>query len=207
MPDQLWTMRGEYMESCNCDYLCPCIYTNPQGPATHDHCTAAMVFRIDEGSCGGIKLDGLKFALVIRSGKIMADGNWIFAGVVDESADEGQRRALAAIVSGDAGGPPGFIRENLVSDFRGVQYEPIEFDIDGLKRSTAIPEILSFEIEGVASRNRSGEPFYIDNTAHPAGRRLALARANKMHMNGFGLELDLVAKGNNGHFAPFGWTG
>ena len=34
-----------------------------------------------------------------------------------------------------------------------------------------------------------------------------MARANKMHMNGFGLELDLVAKGNNGHFAPFGWTG
>ncbi len=44
MPDQNWTMRGEYMESCNCDYLCPCIYTNPQGPATHDHCIAVMVF-------------------------------------------------------------------------------------------------------------------------------------------------------------------
>jgi hypothetical protein len=206
MAEQKWTMRGEYMESCNCDYLCPCIYTNPQAPVTYDHCTAALVFRIDAGTCGDTRLDGLKFALVIRSGKIMADGNWIFAGVVDESADEGQRRALAAIVSGDAGGPPGFIRENLVSDFRGVQFKAIEFGIDGLKRSTAIPEILSFEIEGVASRNRSGEPFYIDNTAHPAGRRLALARANKMHMNGFGLDLDLVAKGNNGHFAPFSWT-
>jgi len=34
MPEQNWTMRGQYMESCNCDYLCPCIYTNPQGPAT-----------------------------------------------------------------------------------------------------------------------------------------------------------------------------
>ena len=33
-----WTIRGEYMESCNCDYLCPCIYTNPQGNATHEHC-------------------------------------------------------------------------------------------------------------------------------------------------------------------------
>jgi len=206
MPEQKWTMRGEYMESCNCDYLCPGIYTNPQAPVTYDHCTAALVFRIDAGTCGDTRLDGLKFALVIRSGKIMADGNWIFAGVIDESADEGQRRALAAIVSGDAGGPPGFIRENLVSDFRGVQFKAIEFDIDGLKRSTTIPEILSFEIEGVASRNRSGEPFYIDNTAHPAGRRLALARANKLHMNGFGLDLDLVAKGNNGHFAPFSWT-
>ena len=206
MAEQKWTMRGEYMESCNCDYLCPCIYTNPQAPVTYDHCVAALVFRIDAGSYGDTKLDGLKFALVIRSGKVMADGNWVFAGVVDEEAGEAQRQALTAIVGGQAGGPPAFIRENLVSDFRGIVYKTIEFVMDGLKRSVVIPDVLSFEIEGVASRNRSGEPFYIDNTAHPAGRRLALARATKLHMNGFGLDLDLAAKGNNGHFAPFNWA-
>jgi hypothetical protein len=65
-----WTLRGEYMESCNCDYICPCIYTNPQAPATNDHCTAVMVFRIDEGNFGETMLEGLKFALVIRSGKV-----------------------------------------------------------------------------------------------------------------------------------------
>jgi hypothetical protein len=204
--EQKWAMRGEYVESCNCDYLCPCIYTNPQGPATHDHCTAALVFRIDTGNFGDAELDGLKFALVLRSGKVMADGNWIFAGIVDERANDAQRQALAAIVSGEAGGPPGFIRENLVSDFRGVEFRPIEFTIDGFKRSTVIPGIVSFEIEGVAPRNRAGEPMYIDNTAHPASRRLALARAKAMHMHGFGLDLDLVGKGNNGHFAPFSWA-
>ena len=47
-----WQISGEYMESCNCDYLCPCIYTNPQGEVTHDHCTAALIFRIDEGRRG-----------------------------------------------------------------------------------------------------------------------------------------------------------
>lgn len=206
MAQQKWAMRGEYMESCNCDYLCPCIYTNPQGPVTYDHCTAGLVFRIDVGNYGDTGLDGLKFALVIRSGKVMADGDWIFAGVVDERADEAQRRALAAIVSGEAGGPPGFIRENLVRDFRGVEFKPIEFNLDGLKRSTAIAGILSFEIEGVPSRNRSGEPLYIDNTAHPAGQRLALARSKETHMHGFGLDLDLVGAGNNGHFAPFAWA-
>jgi hypothetical protein len=206
MAEQNWTMRGEYMESCNCDYLCPCIFTNPQAPVTYDHCTAALVFRIDHGSCGETVLDGLKFALIIRSGKVMADGGWVFAGVVDRSADEAQRRVLGAIVSGEAGGPPAIIRENLVSDFRGIQFEPIEFNLDGLRRAATIPGILAFEIEGVASRNRSGEPFYIDNTAHPAGRRLALARSTETHVHGFGLDLDLVGKGNNGHFAPFSWA-
>jgi hypothetical protein len=103
MPGPKWSLRGEYMESCNCDYLCPCIYTNPQEAATHDHCTAVMVFRIAQGNFGGTRLDGLKFALVIRSGPVIADGNWLFAGVVDASATGAQRTALAAIVGGDAG--------------------------------------------------------------------------------------------------------
>jgi hypothetical protein len=202
MPEPEWALRGEYMENCNCDYLCPCIYTNPQEGATHDQCIAVMVFRIDEGHFGETKLDGLKFALVIRSGKVMADGNWIFAGVVDESADVVQRAALAAIVGGEAGGVPALIRQNLVSDFRWIEFKPIEVQIGALKRSAAIPDILAFEIEGVASRNRSGDPLYIDNTAHPANRRLALARAKETHVKGFGL----IGKGNNGHYAPFAWA-
>ena len=206
MPEADWSLRGEYMETCNCDYLCPCIYTNPQGPATHDHCTAVMVFRIDEGRSGAMRLDGLRFALVIRSGKVMADGNWIFGVVVDAAADGPQRDALAAIASGEAGGPPGMIRQNLVSDFRGVEFHPIEFTMAGHARRAAIPHIASFEIEGVLSRNRGGEPLYLDNTGHPANRRLALARAKEAHVHGFGLDLDLVGVGNNGHFAPFSWS-
>jgi hypothetical protein len=206
MPEQNWSLRGEYMESCNCDYLCPCIYTNPQAPVTYDHCTALMVFRIDEGQSGATRLDGLKFALVIRSGKVMADGNWIFAAVVDAAADPAQRQALSAIASGEAGGPPSVIRQNLVSDFRGVEVKPIEFTMVGLTRQAAIPGVASFEIEGVASRNRSGEPYYIDNTGHPASRRLALARSRETHIHAFGLDMDLAGQGNNGHFAPFSWA-
>lgn len=207
MADAKWTISGEYMESCNCDYLCPCIYTNPQAPATFDHCYAMMVYRIDKGSTGNIALDGLSFAFVIRSGRVMADGDWVFACVVDEAADAEQRKALSAIASGEAGGVPGMIRDNLVTDFRGVEFKPIEFKMDGLKRSTSIPDIFDFEIEGVASRNQSGDPYYLDNTGHPAARRLALARAKSLIVKGFGLKLDMADKGNNGHYAPFSWSG
>ena len=201
-----WQIRGEYMESCNCDYLCPCIYTNPQGRATHEHCYSLQLYRIDEGKYGALSLDGLKFALVIRSGRVMSEGGWVFACVVDEAADEPRRKALGAIASGEAGGRPAVIRQNLVKDFRGVEARPIVFEADGLRRRADIRGVLGYEIEGVASRNGSGEPFYLDNTAHPANRRLALARSKETHLHGFGLELDMAGAGNNGHYAPFNWS-
>ena len=156
MATNKWQISGEYMESCTCDYLCPCIYTNPQGPATGDQCTALMAYRIDRGHAGDVKLDGLCFAFVIRSGRVMADGNWIFACVVDERADAAQREALAAIASGDAGGTPAVLRDNLVGDFRGVVFKPIAFSMDALKRSVAITDVLSFAIEGVEFAQRAG---------------------------------------------------
>ena len=206
MTESKWKIGGEYVESCNCDYLCPCIFTNPQAPATYDHCTSLQVYRIDSGNCGGTKLDGLSFALVIRSGRVMSEGNWIFAGIVDAAADAAQREALTAIVSGQAGGTPARIRDNLVGDFRCVEVQPIAFRMDGLSRSVSIPGVLEIAVEGVLSRNNNGEPIYLDNTSHPAGRRLALAKSTETHIHRFGLDLDLTGKGNNGHFAPFNWN-
>jgi hypothetical protein len=206
MAVQGWKLSGECMESCNCDYLCPCIFTNSKGAVTHDHCTALQVYRIDRGNAGNVILDGLRFALIIRSGKVMADGDWIFAGIVDARADDAQRKVLAAIVSGEAGGPPATIRDTLVSDFRGVEFHPIEFNMDGLSRSTNIPGVLSYAIDGVPSKVAADSPLYMDNTEFPGNRRVALAQARETHFHAFGLDLDLVGKGNNGHFAPFNWS-
>jgi hypothetical protein len=206
MQPEKWKLTGEFMESCNCSYLCPCIYTNSRGSVTHDHCTSIQVYRVDDGHYGETRLDGLKFALVIRSGKVMSDGNWIFAGVVDAKANAAQRTALAAIVSGTAGGPPSIIRDSLVSDFRGVEFQPIEFNMAGLGRSTTIGDFVSFAIDGVPSNSQKGSPLFLDNTEHPANPRVALAQATHLHVHGFGLDDDLVGQGNNGHFAPFAWA-
>jgi hypothetical protein len=207
MSGQTWQISGEYMESCNCEYLCPCIYTNPQGEATFDNCFSLQVYRIDQGQFGGTALDGLKFALIIRSGKIMVDGDWIFACVVDEEADDQQRAALTAILSGEAGGRPALIHETVVGDFRGVHFAPISFTMKDLDRTTSVGDILSFAISGVPSRTGSGEPITIDNVAHSANTRLALARSSETHLHAFGLDLDMSGAGNNGHFARFEWRG
>ena len=207
MSTESWQLSGDYIESCNCDYLCPCIYTNPQGPATYDNCIALLSFRITQGHFGAVPLDTLKFAFIIRSGRVMADGDWVFACVIDETANGDQRNALTSIVGGEAGGVPGFIHSGLVGDYRGVQFKPIKFTQDGLRGSVNIPDILSYEIDGVPSRKVEGQPLYIDNTGHPANSRLALARSSHTRLDGFGLSLDMTGRGNNGHFAPFAWSG
>jgi hypothetical protein len=166
-----------------------------------------MIFRIDDGRFGETDLTGVKFAFIIRSGRVMADGGWLFGGVVDEGAGEEQRAALAAIIGGEAGGIPAMIQTGVVSDYKGVEFRAIEFVQDGHNRSVEIPGLMSYAIEGVLSRNGGGgEPYYIDNVGHPANSRLALARAAHMRIDGFGLALDLQGEGNNGHFAPFSWS-
>jgi hypothetical protein len=201
-----WSIKGQYMESCNCDYLCPCIFTNPQGPATRDHCTALLVFRIDEGQADGVDLAGAKFALVFKTGRVMADGDWTYGAVIDPT-DEAQAAALAKIAGGEDGGPPGFIRKGLVSTYQGVQRAPIAVGQEGLSRTVDIPGVLSFAIQGVEPRNSKGEAMHIDNTAHPANKRLALARASEMRVSAFGIAETILGQGNNGHFAPFAWQG
>ncbi|HJP35339.1 MAG TPA: DUF1326 domain-containing protein, partial [Gammaproteobacteria bacterium] len=123
----------------------------------------------------------------------------------DDANDE-QRRALAAIASGEAGGPPGMIRENLVTDFRGVEYQPIDVQMDGVNRSVTVRDKLKFVVEGVLSRLDNGEPIFIDNVGHPANTKLALAKSAQTHLDCFGLDLDLDGAGNNGHFAKFSWA-
>jgi hypothetical protein len=54
-----WRIRGEYMEACNCSFLCPCIGTNLEARPTEGDCKAAISMRIDEGEKDGVRLGGL----------------------------------------------------------------------------------------------------------------------------------------------------
>ncbi len=201
-----WKISGEYMESCNCDYLCPCIYTNPQGPATRDHCTALLIFRIDKGEADGVDMAGAKFGLIFKTGRVMADGGWVYGAVIDPAKDD-QAEALEKIAGGKVGGPPGAICQNVVAENMGVMRAPIHFEMNGLKRKVDIPGVLAFEIDGVEPRARPGEAMHIDNTSHPANKRLALAQAKEMRVSAFGVNETILGQGNNGHFAPFSWAG
>ncbi|MBI2461078.1 MAG: DUF1326 domain-containing protein [Candidatus Rokubacteria bacterium] len=203
-----WRLSGDYFETCSCTYLCPCVPTNLAGQPTKGHCYFAFVFHIEQGRYGDLKLDGLNFAILGQSPGAMAEGNWSVGLITDERARAEQQQALTAIASGQAGGPMAAVA-SLIGRFLGVQAQPIRYQKAGMTRSVSIPEILDQAIEGVAPMGSQppAEPMYLDNTPHPANKRLALARAVRSHLHAFELNWDDASGRNNGHFAPFNWQG
>lgn len=206
MADNAWRLRGEYFETCNCDYLCICQETKGAGVPTKGECIAPLFFQIENGNFGATSLDGLGFAVIIHTPGPMAEGNWTVGLIVDERASPDQRDALATIGKGEAGGVPARI-SLLTNEFAGVEYLPIRFEKSGMTRGVEIAGALDQAVEGVPGRGDPSLPIYLDNTGHPASNRLALAKATRSHLHVFGTDWDDETGINNGHYAPFDWQG
>jgi hypothetical protein len=197
-----WNASGRYMETCNCDFLCPCP-TSGLAKTTHGHCVFAMAFDVERGSFDGVALDGRKFVIVGKTPGNMIDGGWQVGLIVDQGADQRQRDALTAIVSGQAGGPMANLAP-LIGSFLGVEARPIRFEQVGSRWSVSAGS-LEQEIEEV--RGLGGQTMYLDNVGHPAANRLGLGNAKKSRVHAFGIDWDDLSGGNNGHHAPFSWQG
>lgn len=96
-----WNFEAEYIQSCNCEYGCPC---NFNGYPDKGHCEAFVGYRIRKGNFGTTKLDGAKFALAYWWPKAIHEGGGTARLYVDPSATDAQLRALEEIASGKHGG-------------------------------------------------------------------------------------------------------
>jgi hypothetical protein len=203
MANTKWQISGQYFETCNCDYLCPCIVTNMAGQPTKGYCDVALVFHIEQGRYGSEKLDDLSFAVVLHAPDVMGKGNMSVGLITDERASAAQQQAITQIASGQGGGPMAALGP-LVGKMLGVEARPIRFEKGGMSWSASIPGVLDQATQGVPGANPN-EPIYVDNSTHPVNARLALAKATRSHLHAFGINWDDTSGQNNGHFAPFNW--
>lgn len=200
-----WHIEGEYMETCNCDFLCPCITSNLTAAPTEGDCKAAIAMKITKGKKGGVSLDGLSFIVLLHSPSAMIDGNIKVGLIVDEKASEEQTAAIGEIATGAAGGPMEALGP-LVGEVAGVEKRPITFVSDGATIHVTAGDLIDQEIEAVNSALPDGGPIKIDNVPHPVSTTLALAKAKKSKFNAFGITWDDATGSRNGHFAPFAWS-
>jgi hypothetical protein len=201
-----WNINGEYMETCNCTFLCPCITSNLAGSPTEGDCKAAITMHIDKGVKDGITLDGLSFIVMIHSPGAMGDGNIKVGLIIDERASDEQVEAISAIATGSIGGPMAALGP-LVGSIAGVERRPIQFEIDGLKRTVRAGDLVDQACAGVASGSAPGQAIALDNTVHPVSPKLFLAKATRSLFNVFGIRWDDSTGTRNAHFTPFAWAG
>ena len=199
-------IKGRYMETCNCTFMCPCIGTNLTARPTEGDCKAAIAMQIEKGEKDGVTLDGISFIVLLYSPGAMADGDIKLGLIVDDKANEAQTDAIGAIATGAAGGPMAALGP-LVGEVAGIEKRPITFEVDGMNYAVKAGELIDQAITGVASASAEGEPIYLENTCHPVSPRLALANATRSSFHAFGIDWDDSSGTRNGHFASFAWNG
>jgi hypothetical protein len=201
-----WRIQGEYFENCNCDIVCPCLFSAlpPMTSApTEGACEVAFGFHIDDGSFGDVSLDGLNVALIARTPGAMADGNWQVALYLDDQADEAQSGALQAIFTGGAGGVMANLAP-LIGEVLGARPASIRWHQDGKKRSIEVDDVMSLAVSAVPSIDPDGEIWAAN--AHPfapAGVAMAVGDAGSTYAD-HGLRWD--NSGKNAHYAPIDWS-
>ncbi|MFL5936704.1 MAG: DUF1326 domain-containing protein [Gaiellaceae bacterium] len=128
-----WHVTGQYLESCNCEAICPCRMSAglPGGRSTYGECLGLLTWRVDDGAFEGIDLSGLNVALACRYHDDEPGSPWTIVFYVDADGDRQQRAALEAIYLGRAGGErilrlPWVRKPSFVLDVR-----PAEIEFDG----------------------------------------------------------------------------
>ena len=200
-----WRLEGTYFENCPCDMVCPCATSGFTMPADAERCLAVLIFHVDSGEVDGTDVSGLNVAVLIDSPPVMAEGNWRVALFIDEEASEKQADKLAAVFSGQLGGPMEVVAP-LVGEMLGVVRAPIEYEDDGRRHRARIGDFADIEIlDFVPPQTPEGEASKITGVFHPANSTLTIGQATASRFSAFGLDFSHVGK--SGLSAPFSWSG
>jgi hypothetical protein len=197
-----WSVEGTYIEACNCEAACPCIFLSPP---TEGECKALVGWHIDKGRHGDAVLDGLNAALIAFAPGNMKDGQWKVALYLDNRGDEKQKAALQGIFSGADGGHIANLGP-LIGEVLGARPAKISFS-EGANRQfrfevdgAASTEIAPIQGQGGGTTEIKGHPLAIS-----PGQPMTVSRASRLKIDDLGIKCDVG--GRNGFFAPFAYQG
>ena len=183
-----WFFDADYLQSCNCDYGCPCEFSAPPSPG---FCEGMGVWRIDQGEYDGLSLKGTGLAFAAKWPGAIHEGNGTVLLFVDEKASQEQRDALLAIGSGQAGGLPFEILATTFSTLLEPRFVPFDFHLDGLKSSVRLGDEFQIALEPIKNPV-TGEPEqvtvnhgtgFIFKTAECASAREGKVQAKEMEFS------------------------
>lgn len=140
-----WSMKADYVETCNCDYGCPC---NFNGIPTYGFCRALVFYHIRNGKFGNVVLDGIDVIIAGSWPKAIHEGNGTAQLFISKKATSDQRKAVVEVFSGRAKGDGPFaIFAGTYKYFLEPQFVDIVAKIDGKKSSFSVPGLIDVQIE------------------------------------------------------------
>ena len=160
-----FVVEGDYLEACNCDVSCNCVWL---GSATQDHCDVLLAWHVSNGNKDGVDLSGLNAVMAVHAPKRMTDGGWRVALYLDDRASAEQSEALGAVFSGGAGGHLAGLGP-LIGEVAGVEPAAITFK----KADRSLP-----------SPSRSGRPRRKTSATTATGARTSPGRTASSPISG-----------------------
>ena len=194
-----WTLRGLEYSNCNCDVGCPCQFNSP---TTHGHCEAIAAGVIDEGHFNDTRLDGLRWAMLVKWPGEIAEGNGRMQVIIDERANAAQREGLRKILHGESTRPGSthfFVFHSTMSEVLPTRYAPIDLSIDVPARRARLRISDGIESEGSPILDAHSGNEHRVQIQLPNGFEYTTAEVGRGRTRARGaIELDL--DGSHGHF-------
>jgi hypothetical protein len=163
-----------------------------------------VAWHIEEGHFGKTSLNGLNTVLAAHSPGHMLQTKWKVALYLDERATQGQSDALARIFSGQAGGHMANLTP-CIGEVLGVKAVPIEYRMEGRRRSLSIHGLAEMNIEGMNGQNGgevtvAGMPFCV-----VPGVPAVVAKSQSVKYRDYGYRWEITDK--NGFYSSFTYEG
>ena len=197
-----WMITGTYFEACNCDVVCPCLFTSK--PTIPNDCRVFDAWHIDKGQMGRTDLSGLNVAMTIDSPGHMLEVPWTVALYIDKRADKKQNDALTRIFGGKVGGHPALLA-NHVGKVNGISTVPIKFVTEGKRRHVTIPKIANVEVTAIPGQAGGAVVLANQPLAVSPNEAGVVAHATRFRYTDYGETWEFSE--TSGLFAAFTYSG
>jgi len=196
-----WWARGLLFENCNCQLICPG-HVHFDQLCTHDRCVGYWALRLDQGEFSGIALAGVKAVVAYDSPRRMIEGSWTEVVIIDQAASVEQRRAVEAILTGQAGGPWAVLGR-FVSRRLETRYAPIDLVDEGATKRVRIDGLLDGTVSNIRGRDKEKPVLFqnIFNQVHAATQ--GIARGTSRYDDGV---IRVRTDGTHGLWSHFEWV-
>jgi hypothetical protein len=192
-----WSLEGRTISADSCVVGCPCILGEPP---THGHCEFVLVWHVDKGQYGEVKLDGVKWGLAGQfTQKVIGERtkDTFVAYYIDSSASAEQKEALRKLLTG-----PSFAALGQAAEVKEV---PIRFEnLDGFGQvgktvRCTVGELAKVEVTPIAGGTDPTKPMAVDNEAEAGMKWTALGKATNSFYRSAGKDYTFEGTSGESH--------